>query len=141
MKPLCTRVEQIKSFESEYLNLQNLAQADIFKIFKCPLPCNYKEYQIVGKQEFGKPNQTAFRFNYADGGVTEAVEDLVYTFESFVSEFGGSLSLFVGFSFFLILEPLIISLHFVRKLFSGCFFSRKSSISQEQLAEPYIMNV
>ena len=87
MKPLCTRVEQLKMFEAEYWNLQSLAQTEIVKIFQCPLPCTYKEYEMVGKPEYGKPNITDFRFHYADGELMEAVEELIYTFESFVSEF------------------------------------------------------
>ena len=110
MQPVCTQVDQIKKIEAEYRSLQGLVQAEIVRKFECPLPCHYKEYHMIGKPNHGNSDKHELGFAYADLEETEAVEDFIYTFESFVSEFGGSLGLFVGFSFYLVLDPIIVFL-------------------------------
>ena len=65
---------------------------------------------MIGKPNHGNSDKHELGFAYADLEETEAVEDFIYTFESFVSEFGGSLGHFVGFSFYLVLDPIIVFL-------------------------------
>ena len=113
--PVCDKLEQIKNFEAEYFKLGGFVQADYVDKCSCPLPCRYKEYQIIGEPIDGKPNQLQLAFVFANWEVTEAVEEHIYSFESFVSEFGGSLGLFLGFSFYMLLDPFILFMDFVKK--------------------------
>ena len=113
--PVCDKVEQIKIVESEYFKLGQSVQAEVVNNSNCPLPCRYKEYQIVGEPEGEQATQIAIGFVFADWEITEAIEEEIYSFESFVSEFGGSLGLFLGFSFYMLLDPFIFTLKFVGK--------------------------
>ena len=54
-------------------------------------------------------------FAYVDLKVSVAAEELIYSFESFVSEFGGSLGLFLGFSFYMFLEPILTCVGIISK--------------------------
>ena len=80
-QPICKQVDQIRKFEEEYEILEGLVQAEIVKKFECPLPCHYKEYQIIGETNHGSPDKLELGFVYADFEETEAVEDFIYTFE------------------------------------------------------------
>lgn len=110
MHPVCKEVDQIKRFEKEYKRLQGFVQAEIVRKFECPLPCHYKEYHLFDKPKYGNVDNFELGFAYADLTETEAVEEFIYTLESFVSEFGGSLGLFLGFSFYLVLDPINVFL-------------------------------
>ena len=113
--PICDKVDQIKKVEAEYVKLGHSVQAEVVNNSNCPLPCRYKEYQIVGEPEGEQATQIAFAFVFADWEITEAIEEEIYSFVSFVSEFGGSLGLFLGFSFYMLLDPFIFALKFVGK--------------------------
>ena len=125
MQPICKQVEQIRRFEEEFKILEGYVQAEIVRMFECPLPCHYKEYHIIGETNHGNPDKLEFGFVYADLEETEAVEEFLYTFESFVSEFGGSLGLFVGFSFYLVLDSTIAFL-------ANCIAKFKPSLASAQ---------
>ena len=85
-----------------------------------PIP---QEYHIVGEvhQRSVRPSLSV-SFAYADLKVTVAEEELIYSFVSFVSEFGGSLGLFLGFSFYMALEPVLLCIGIISKR----FFTRKT---------------
>ena len=59
------------------------------------------EYACVGSDNYHSMNSTMLQMRYASNKVLVQREILVYTFESFLAEFGGALSLFLGFSFFM----------------------------------------
>ena len=113
--PVCQRVDQIKMVEAEYFKLEESVQAEIVNNSDCPLPCRYKEYQIIGEPEGWESSKLLLGFVFADWEITETIEEEIYSFVSFVSEFGGSLGLFTGFSFYMLLDPLIFSLKFLGK--------------------------
>ena len=52
----------------------------------------------------------------ANSEVIEKEEHYIYDFISFISECGGSLGLFLGFSFFMVLDYIAPSLIIVKKL-------------------------
>ena len=62
----------------------------------------------------GKPtqkhniNQTIIFLMMANPDVLEKHEELIYPFVSFVAEFGGSLGLFLGFSFMTIYDLMLL---------------------------------
>ena len=67
----------------------------------CKKPCNYKQYKFIGKNTVFSAKFKYFVF--ALWSVTNftkvETEMLVYPFTSLVAEFGGTLGLFLGFSF------------------------------------------
>ena len=48
-----------------------------------------------------------FMFGYSSNSLTIKEETLLYPFESFLAEFGGSLGLFLGFSFLTIWDIFV----------------------------------
>ena len=104
------------------------------KITGCNPPCSYRKFTEVGerllvrREKFGKrkyyvPHLILFKKGYkillANNEVQVEEEHLIYDFISFVSECGGSLGLFLGFSFFMVFDyftPLLLTL---RKTFGS----------------------
>ena len=95
---MCTTLDQLAYHEQEYNQLLDIVQNDLINITGCSLPCRYREFKVVGNPV---ESDTFFGFSliFAKTEEVEEKEALVYEFMSFVSEFGGSLGLFVGFSF------------------------------------------
>ena len=55
---------------------------------------------------------------YASTDLVKEEEELIFPFESMVSELGGALGLFLGFSFFGIFDSVFLTLHVIfAKLF------------------------
>ena len=73
--------------------------------FSCPLPCVYNEYKIL--EEIVGTAFNGFAFAFGSNQVLQRKEQLVYDFTSFVSEVGGALGLFVGFSFVMFWETTV----------------------------------
>ena len=76
-------------------------------VLGCPLPCHFKEYKIVGEPKTKYQDKTYIYMAMASTNVLEKQEELIYPFVSFVAEFGGSLGLFIGFSFITLYDLLI----------------------------------
>ena len=64
----------------------------------CLFPCTYDEYRVVAT-DLRDFNIFGVVFTYGSLGTTVLREYLIYPFDSLVSDFGGTLGLFVGFSF------------------------------------------
>ena len=73
----------------------------------CPLPCHFKEYEIVDGPQTKYNSQIKIFMAMASTDILEKHEELIYPFVSFVAEFGGSLGLFIGFSFITVYDLLI----------------------------------
>ena len=70
------------------------------------MPCNYKEYKFVksSSNPLSIPSSVAF---WAASSKTQIEEEvLLYPFTSLIAEFGGSLGLFLGFSFLAIWQEI-----------------------------------
>jgi hypothetical protein len=113
--PLCTRVEQLRRFEEECTNLYYLHQPDIAKNTGCLIPCSYAEYKLATEpMKYDWPTQQLIiRFSRPDA--LKRTEQLLYPMESFISEFGGALGLFLGFSFIMIWDALEYLSHYCLK--------------------------
>ena len=76
---------------------------ELEKITKCTRPCQYNVYKLVeDKMESFIENATALHLGLGSKNVLKRREILIYTFTSFIAEFGGALGLFVGFSFLML---------------------------------------
>ena len=64
------------------------------------VPCTYTEYKITGEPDlvYNKGVRKLI-LRLADSKATKKAEQELYSFVSFIAEFGGALGLFVGFSF------------------------------------------
>ena len=64
----------------------------------CLFPCTYDEYRVVAT-DLRDFNVFGLVLTYGSLTTTVLREYLIYPFDSLVSDFGGTLGLFVGFSF------------------------------------------
>lgn len=105
--PLCSKVEQVFEYETEFFMMSNYEQSQLVNATSCPLPCHYREYRQLDRPVKGfKPEVSGLDMMFASASVVTETEELVYPMISFVAEFGGSLGLFLGFSFMLVADVL-----------------------------------
>ena len=74
---------------------------EISQITGCSKPCKYKQYRLLGepKPSTFKTEHYVFSLWAVSYKTRIETEELIYPSSSFVAEFGGTLSLFLGFSF------------------------------------------
>ena len=68
------------------------------KLTGCLLPCSYTHYSLSDSYPFAS-NETEFLISYALTDHLIEEEVLLFPLDSLVSELGGALGLFLGFSF------------------------------------------
>ena len=107
----CSTKEQFDHFEGQYLKLATRDMEYIEERTGCLLPCTFHEYSV---ETIDHKDINTFGIVVAYGAVSTTVlkEYFIYPFESLVSDFGGTLGLFVGFSFSMLWDHL--------KLFTTC---------------------
>ena len=64
----------------------------------CLFPCTYNQYRLMAT-DLTELNQFGATLVYGSLSTIVLREYLIYPFESLVADFGGTLGLFVGFSF------------------------------------------
>ena len=81
---------------------------DITKLTGCMKPCQYRMYQFVGAGEPVSAFSEYFAFSLwaASKKTTIKTEQLIYPVASLVADFGGTLGLFLGFSFLTLWDNL-----------------------------------
>ena len=105
--PKCTTMEEVMILDNAYTDMYLADQNDLVRLTGCPVPCRYQQFTLVGtppRFELGRPY---FILQFASTDLATNEEMLIYPFDSFVCEFGGSLGLFIGFSFLGILDILL----------------------------------
>ena len=92
-------------------------QLEISEIAGCRKPCKYKKYSFLGE-----PYPSAFKSEHyifslwAVSNKTKVeTEELIYPSSSLVAEFGGILSLFLGFSFISVWDNFSTLKRFLQK--------------------------
>ena len=92
---LCRKYNQIFS------KLAVAELEEISHITGCSKPCKYKKYRFLGEREPSSfQSEHSVFFLWAVSAKTKVeTEVLIYPSSSLVAEFGGTLSLFLGFSF------------------------------------------
>ena len=98
---------------------------EIKRLTNCIKPCNYRKY-ILGerKQTSFKSENFTFSLWAVSKNTVVKTEQLIYPISSLVAEFGGTLGLFLGFSFVALWDQ-IYDLRFVcriiKKFKPACF--------------------
>ena len=103
-------MQQLLDYEKHFKTLLHLDESMAFNYTGCQAPCTYIEFKQVGHSKNVHPPGYGLMLRFAKTEMMEDKEVYVYGFVSFVSEFGGSLGLFLGFSFLMvweIIEPLV----------------------------------
>ena len=104
----------------------------LFSLSGCHMPCTYMEYYktqvrrkyytlTINKNNLQKKTidfqevaymqdpsgEKGYLFGYSTNSIIVKEETLLYPFSSFLAEFGGSLSLFIGISFITLCDTLL----------------------------------
>ena len=96
--PKCSEMSSMQDFESYYRQVFVSTEKELKELTGCPFPCTYTHYSLSQTYSFNS-NETEFVINYALTDLITEEEVLLFPFDSLVSEFGGALGLFLGFSF------------------------------------------
>ena len=110
--PVCARVDQLLQFEEKYEEIDTWQQGSIVQYTECLPPCSYTEYKLVDQPREFKPGHSLL-LQLASSKVLKRTEEIIYSMESFVSEFGGALGLFLGFSFMMVWDALAFVVYFL----------------------------
>ena len=116
--PECKTIRQMQNYEIETENLFRMGMKDVAEIYGCQKPCTYRELKFadelpIGKKDFG----TGVFLVLADPEIRVETETQIYTLQSLVGEVGGSLGLFLGFSFFMIWDWTKLFYDFLKNKF------------------------
>ena len=88
----------MKAFEHYYHQVFFSSEEELMDLTGCLLPCTYTHYSLLDSFPIVS-NNSAFAIHYALTDMITEQEVLLFPFDSLVSEFGGALGLFLGFSF------------------------------------------
>ncbi len=93
-----------RMFEEFYYTIDLSTIHEIIMFTNCIKPCHYKKYQIVGDKSptSFKSNFSTISFWAVSMDTVVEKETLMYPLTSLVAEFGGTLGLFLGFSFMVV---------------------------------------
>ena len=82
---------------------------DITALTGCLKPCQYRKYHFVGGKERVSLDTDGFVFSLwaVSKKTTIKTEQLIYPVTSLVADFGGTLGLFLGFSFITLWDSLL----------------------------------
>ena len=110
---VCKYEHQFRQFEQIYNLLKNAESFEILQMTGCKEPCSYNKYsfasasaEVMPKID-GKPTSGWIVFWGASNRTWTEEEILLYPFTSLIAEFGGSLGLFLGFSFMAIWDTFL----------------------------------
>ena len=97
--PKCTKMSSMKAIESYYNQVHYSSEEELKELTGCRLPCTYTHYSLLDFSTIIIGNDSDFVIHYALTDLITEEEVLLFPFDSLVSEFGGALGLFLGFSF------------------------------------------
>ena len=100
-RPLCRFMKQFEQYEKLWQRLRILEAKGIFQETGCFKPCTYNDYRFIGESETTNFGGEDFIFSLwaVSNDTSVEREVLIYSLQSLVAEFGGTLGLFLGFSF------------------------------------------
>ena len=100
-RPLCRSMDQFQQYEELWQRLSILEAKGIFQETGCIKPCTYNDYRFIGESETTNFGGKDFTFSLwaVSNNTSIEKEVLIYSLESMVADLGGTLGLFLGFSF------------------------------------------
>ena len=108
--------QQLHLQDKIYIDLGVMDIEDVVNETGCLRPCQYTEYSLpIGAEETPLYNESHLFLMLARKTATKRTEVLLYPGTSFVSELGGALGLFVGFSFWMIWDLAELTIKFFIK--------------------------
>ena len=108
-RPVCTSLHQFEHFARQYDAMRDASMRQILNITRCQKPCSYKKYVLIsGPLEAAYTAYSHFSVELwmVTTDITSLTETLIYPWTSLVAEFGGTLGLFLGFSFMTLWDGL-----------------------------------
>ena len=101
----CNTTEEFVAHWNANFAIYFASHKTLKNITRCQLPCSFHHYSIVGiPQKIKVKGFSYISLFYASTDMTTSQEVLLFPFDSLVSEFGGALGLFLGFSFLGLLD-------------------------------------
>ena len=99
-----------RGYNQVFTKLDTSESEEVTKITGCLKPCKYKQYRLIGEPmpSTFKTEHYVFSLWSVSYRTRVETEQLIYPSSSFVAEFGGTLSLFLGFSFITLWDNLSI---------------------------------
>ena len=89
----------MQAFESYYDKLFYSSEEEFNELTGCNPPCTFTHYSLHNSFSLINSNESDFFISYALTDLITEEEVLLFPLDSLVSEFGGALGLFLGFSF------------------------------------------
>ena len=90
-----------RHYEALYQDISVAEGRALRELTGCKKPCKYRKYEVVGEKQPTSFQSDHFTISFwaVSNETTVWTEVPVYPWTSLVAEFGGTLSLFLGFSF------------------------------------------
>ena len=106
-----------RKYEKIFHDIVVAENNEIRKLTGCRKPCTYRQYTFTGERTptTFRPEVFSFSLWAFSNRTLVKTEQLIYPLSSLVAEFGGTLSLFLGFSFMTLWDKI----HDVRKIFES----------------------
>ena len=98
---VCSAVDELRSYSIIYDIMYTEDLYEIVNRTGCPKPCHYKEYKLFGKEQTNS-DESPFIYFKTKGEVVIEKELTSYSGLSLIADIGGSLGLFLGFSFLMV---------------------------------------
>ena len=104
----CNTTSQLQQYwKLLYPKMYYANPKELTNLTGCQLPCHYIQFSVVGTpEEYDIKGSPLIELSYTSTDLTSSREVWLYPFDSLVSEFGGALGLFLGFSFLGLLDVI-----------------------------------
>ena len=102
----CSSVEKVKEYERINNEIVLMDRRNLTNHTGCLLPCSFTVYSLAEEpfNSVGFEPKVGLDVMFGQRSITVDKEGLIYPFDSFIAEIGGSLGLFLGFSFLMGLD-------------------------------------
>ena len=106
--PKCSSVEKVKEYERIYDEIGVMDRRNLTNLAGCLLPCIFTVYSLAEEpfNSVGFEPKVGLDVMFGQRIITVDKEVFIYPFNSFIAEIGGSLGLFLGFSFLMGLDMI-----------------------------------